>query len=69
MITKRGLLRMHRFVGDLGLLPDKETNERWEGTAVTGRLVAALSITLRQEHQDSDDVHIWPIHELPDPMV
>lgn len=33
MITKRGLLRMHRFVGDLGLLPDKETNERWEGTA------------------------------------
>lgn len=33
MITKRGLLRMHRFVGDLGLLPDEETNERWEGTA------------------------------------
>lgn len=45
MITKRGLLRMHRVVGEVGLLLDKETNERWEGT-VTGRLVAALSMTL-----------------------
>lgn len=49
----------------------RQRNQRAMGrhSTVTGRLVAALSITLRQEQQDSDDVHIWPIHELPDPMV
>lgn len=69
MITKRGLLRMHRVVGDVGLLLDKETNERWEGT-VTGQLVAALSMALPREEQDNDDIHPpWPIHQLPDPLV
>lgn len=69
MITKRGLLRMHRVVGEVGLLLDKETNERWEGT-VTGGLVAALSMILPREEQDNDDIHPpWPIHELPDPLV
>lgn len=53
-----------------GWVAPRQRNQRAMGGTVTGRLVAALSMTLPREEQDNDDIHPpWPIHELPDPLV
>lgn len=72
MITKMTGSGYIASMASVGCSPTKKTTmgaTGWEGT-VTGRLVAALSMTWRQEQQeqeqqDHDDIHPWFTHELP----